>query len=193
MNSQAQVDFDFRTAKPTEVRELLNCDPTEDETARGGLKHAPFDLQPGDNSSAAKDLPNAPIAKTAGSEWLGDRLHLREGDSSWTRALRNPVVLTASALFVSLAAIQITKTNRCIDENKPACNLVTGKNRPLTYGVAIPLTAGIIWSAAKLKEKGQVTGFAFLLMGGLIYETTVAYNSNPHVLDCKTGRTPICQ
>jgi len=153
--------------------------------------------EPGEKAAAEKELPDAPIPKPRTphpeKEYLGDKLHLWDEDSSWGKAIRNPVILTSSAIFAGLATTQIIKTNRCIDENKPTCNLVTGKNRGLNYGVAIPLTAGIIWSAAKLKEKGKGGPLLLLLMSAFTYEATVAYTANPHLLVCKPDRTPLCQ
>jgi hypothetical protein len=160
------------------------------ETEQSGLITQENHLSP------PKVLPDAPRPKVSGlanrQDWVMP-FHLQEHDRSWGRAMRNPVVLTSSALFVGLAAVQLVKTDRCIDAHKPACNLVTGKSRAATYALNIPLTAGIIWSAAKLKEKGNGEGLVLLLTGGLVYEATTAYTANPHVLVCQAGRTPQCQ
>jgi hypothetical protein len=119
--------------------------------------------------------------------------HLDETDRSWGRAMRHPPVLTVAGLLTALTVIQLIKTDRCINENKPVCNLVSGKNRAATYGINIPLTAGFVYLVARMKEKGNVTGFFLVSVLSFTYEATVTYTANPHVLVCRAGRTPQCQ
>ena len=119
--------------------------------------------------------------------------HLDETDRSWGRAMRHPPVLTVAGLLTALTVIQLIKTDRCINENKPVCNLVSGKNRAAAYGVNIPLTAGVVYLAARMKKKGNVTGFFLVSVLSFTYEATVTYTANPHVLVCQAGRTPQCQ
>ena len=122
-----------------------------------------------------------------------DRLHLNEGRENWGHAMVQPSALVPSAILVGLTSIQLVKTDRCISENKPACNLIFRKNKAAAYGVNIPLTAGLIWFAARERQKGNgATGLVTTLLA-LIGEAPVAYTANSHVLVCKTGRTPQCQ
>jgi hypothetical protein len=194
MSVQAQTPHPCRPAE-LELRDDYNCKSAFREEPVAEIQR--YLSEPGEKGAAERELPDAPVPKAQAPrsevDYLGDSLHLWHEDRSWGRAFRNPVILTSSAIFAGLATIQIIKTNRCIDEDKPSCNLVTGKNRGLTYGVAIPLTAGIVWSTAKLKEKGKGGPLLVLLMSAFIYEATVAYTANPHVLVCKPGRTPQCQ
>jgi hypothetical protein len=119
--------------------------------------------------------------------------HLDETDRSWGRAMRHAPVLTVAGLLTALTVIQLIKTDRCINENKPVCNLISGKNRAAAYGVDIPLTAGVVYLVARMKEKGNVTGFFLVSVLSFTYEATVTYTANPHVLVCQAGRTPQCQ
>jgi hypothetical protein len=122
-----------------------------------------------------------------------DPLHVNDGHESWSRAMLQPSVLVPSAVLVGLTSIQLVKTDRCISENKPACNLIFRKNRAAAYGVNIPLTAGLIWFAAREEQKGNGTTGLVTTLLALIGEAPVAYTANSHVLVCKTGRTPQCQ
>jgi hypothetical protein len=194
MNLDAQTAYEFKPGE-LELRRDRTCKPAFKEDLVSETQRCAS--EPGEKAGAEKELPDAPIPKPQAphpeKQYLGNQLHLWDEDRSWGKAFRNPVVLTSSVIFAGLTALQIVKTNRCIDENKPSCNLVTGKNGGLNYGVAIPLTAGIIWSAAKLKEKGKGGPLLLLLMSAFTYEATVAYTANPHLLVCKPDRTPLCQ
>jgi hypothetical protein len=143
----------------------------------------------------AEALPDAPLPKPVSNNYnnLPTPFHLDEHDRSWGQAMRNPLVLSGSLALAGLTSLQLIKTDHCIDANKPACNLLTGKNRGAAYAVNVPLTAGIIWAAGKLKQEGKSTGLLFLLTAGLASEGTLAYTANPRVLVCEAGRTPQCQ
>ena len=148
-----------------------------------------------------RELPDMPRPKQAENyrnrdRWRGDYrtpFHLDEPDRSWGRAMRHPPVLAASALLVGLTTIQLIKTDRCIAENKPACNLVTGKNRAAAYALNIPLTTAVVYFAGRFKQKGNGTGFILLTFLTFAYEAPVAYTANSHVLICQPGRVPQCQ
>jgi hypothetical protein len=156
-------------------------------------------------SSHPRELPDSPAPKPSTDDnsrnrrgtWRGsdDRgpFNFDRPEPSLGRAMRNPGVLTYSALLAGLTAIQLHETGRCIDSNKPSCNLLFGKNRTATYAFNIPLTAGIILAIGRLKEKGNGPGVFLAMMAGLIYEAPMAYTANPHVLVCQSGRVPQCQ
>jgi hypothetical protein len=153
-------------------------------------------------STPARELPDMPRPKQAAnyrnrdprrdSDWRAP-FHLDETDRSWGQAMRYPPVLATSAVLVGLTAIQLIKTDRCIAENKPACNIVTRKNRAATYALNIPLTASVVYFLGKFKQKGNVTGFSLLTFLAFAYEAPAAYTANPHVLVCQSGRVPQCQ
>jgi hypothetical protein len=111
----------------------------------------------------------------------------------WWHALRSGKFLGAVALLGGLTAIQLIKRDSCVQSRKPVCNLFFGKNRTAAYAVNIPLSGAIVLASARLKERGKPTGSAFVMVGGLVYETIAAYNANPHVLNCQAGRIPQCQ
>jgi hypothetical protein len=121
-----------------------------------------------------------------------DPLHLDEPASSWSRAVLNPSVWAPAAALVTLSTVQLVQTDRCIAENKPACNFVFQKNKKAAFAVNIPLTAGLVWFAAREKQKGhRATGLVVSLLA-LIGEAPVAYTANSHELACVAGRTPVC-
>jgi hypothetical protein len=153
------------------------------------------DSPPGSKADTNKmNLPDAPRAKvTKEYNFETGPLHMGEPDRTLGQAFRNPIVSTASALLAAATAIQIIKTNRCIDEGKAVCNLITGRNRAATYAFNIPLTAGIIFSAVKLKQKGKANANLTLLTLAGIYEAILTPTANGHVLVCKPDRTPQCQ
>ena len=155
-------------------------------------------------SSHPRELPDSPAPKASPDDNYNRRGTWRDSDNpgplnfnrpepSLGRAMRNPGVLTYSALLAGLTAVQLHKTDRCIDTNKPSCNLLFGKNRTATYAVNIPLTAGIILATGRLKQRGNGIGMFLVMMAGLMYEAPLAYTANPHVLVCQSGRTPQCQ
>jgi len=149
-----------------------------------------------------RELPDMPRPQQAAnyrthypqrdSDWPAP-FHLDQTDRSWGLAMRHSPVLATSAVLVGLTAIQLIKTDRCIAENKPACNIVTRKNRAATYALNIPLTTTVVYFLGKFKQKGNVTGFALLTFLAFAYEAPVAYTANPHVLVCPSGRKPQCQ
>ena len=152
--------------------------------------------------SSASALPNMPRPQQSknyvqGRRWRDEDFkapfHLDEPDRSWGRAMRHPPVLGTSAALVGLTAIQLIKTDRCITENKPACNLITGKNRAAAYALNIPLNTGVVYLLGRMKQRGNITGFLLLGMAAFTYDATVAYTANPHVLVCLSGRVPQCQ
>jgi hypothetical protein len=151
-----------------------------------------------------KSLPDTPVPKTDSVKmpyymamfrddpsW--GTLALDQPDRSWSRAMLHPYMLGMSGVLATLTAITLIKTDKCITENKPACNLVTGKNRAAAYAFNVPLTAGLIWYSVRMKEKGGGRASLLVLFAGLTYEYIVSFTSNPHVLVCKDGRTPLCQ
>jgi hypothetical protein len=163
----------------------------QSESSTGWLSSHPLD-----------ELPDSPTPKISADDnynrgtWRGGDpgpLNFNKPEPSIGRAMRNPGVLTYSALLAVLTAIQLHKTDQCIDTNKPTCNLLFGKNRTATYAFNIPLTAGIILATARLKERGNGVGMFLVMMAGLMYEAPLAYTANPHVLVCRSGRTPQCQ
>src|SRR5579859_184799 len=120
--------------------------------------------------------------------------HMDEPDTSWPRAMSHPIMWTTSGLLVGLTAKQLIETDRCVSANKPACNLVFGKNRAAAYAVSIPLTLVSIWQAGKLKERGNGSVKALTLIGlNLILQTVLSNTANGRVLTCQPGRTPQCQ
>ncbi len=142
-------------------------------------------------SIPVRELPDMPRPKQAANYRNRDRwrdsdwhapFHLDETDRSWGRAMRHPPVVATSAFLVGLTTIQLIKTDRCIAENKPACNLVTRKNRAATYALNIPLTTSVVYFLGRFKQKGNVTGFALLTFLAFAYEAPAAYTANPHVL-----------
>jgi hypothetical protein len=143
----------------------------------------------------AEGLPDVPRPNLMehGQMQYATPFHLDDRDRSWVQAMRNPVVLGGSLLFAGLTYVQLNKTDRCINMNKPACNLVSGKNGTAAYALNIPLTAAFAWTAGKLKQEGKSTGLLLWMVGGLTYQGTVTYTANPHVLVCEPNRTPQCQ
>ncbi len=107
--------------------------------------------------------------------------------------LLEPSVLVPSATLVTLTAVQLIKTDRCITENKPACNLIFQKNKKAAYAVNIPLTTGLVWFAAREKQKGSGAKGLVVTLLALVGQAPLSYTSNPHVLVCEAGRTPQCQ
>lgn len=183
------------------------CTRAQTKTATEPLLQYSANLEEGGASASSpstppRELPDMPRPKQAANYRNRDRwrdsdwhapFHLDETDRSWGRAMRHPPVLATSAFFVGLTAIQLIKTDRCIAENKPACNLVTGKNRAATYALNIPLTTGVVYFLGRFKQKGNVTGFTLLTFLALAYEAPTTYTANPHVLVCLAGRRPQCQ
>jgi len=145
----------------------------------------------------AKIAEDQPIRPRGHSWWRNtdypDSLRLSQTDNSWFRAMRHPVIAIPSATIVGLTAIQIIKTDRCVSENKPACNLIFGKNRTANYAVNIPLVGTAIWAAGRLKKRGEGISAILTLGAALMLEAPLAYTANPHVLTCQAGRTPRCQ
>src|SRR4051812_24884699 len=149
-----------------------------------------------------RNLPDAPVPKNEsrqdgsytdqfGNVWGKDPL--AGSDRSWGRAMGHPYMFSMAGVLAGLTAIQLIKTDRCINENKAACNLIFRKNRVATYAVNIPLTSAIIWYMGRLKERGHGVSAVMLFFGALMYQAPVTYTANPHVLVCQTGRVPQCQ
>src|SRR6266404_4479014 len=130
-------------------------------------------------SSRPRELPDSPTPKANTDDnssrlgtWRGSGdpgpFNFDRPEPSLGRAIRNPGVLTYSAVLAGLTAVQLRETGRCIDSNKPSCNLLFGKSRTATYAVNIPLTAGIILAIGRLKEKGNGPGMFLVMMAGLM-------------------------
>jgi len=192
---QQSVQVDSRLIEPSELIDLaahaFPAESAKDDNRRNlpDMPH-PKGESDKDQASLSQDGKRRP------GGWLPrdyDPLHLSEPDPSWGRAMAHPVILIPSALLVGLTVVQLIKTDRCIDANKPTCNLLFRKNRAAVYGFNIPYTAGVVWMAGRMKQKGHGMGSILLTAFSLIYEETLAHTANPRFLTCQPGRIPQCQ
>jgi hypothetical protein len=149
--------------------------------------------KPENEVSPCPDGIGKPCPALGGHLYFVAPFHFDEPDKSWRQAMGHPLMWTTSALLVGLTAKQLVQTDRCINANKPACNIVFQKNRAAAYAVNIPLTAAMIWHAGKLKESGQGTKALVWIGLNLMFQEVVSHSANPKVLTCQPGRTPQCQ
>ncbi len=157
------------------------------------LPETPTPKSPTEKDSPCPNGIGKPCAALGGHLYFVAPFHMDEPDKTWCQAMSHPLMWTTSALLIGLTVKQLVETDRCINANKPACNLVFRKNRAATYAVNIPLTAAMIWHAGKLKQSGHGSKALVWIGLNLMYQEAVSGTANPRVLTCQAGRTPQCQ
>lgn len=140
-------------------------------------------------------LPDTPKPKQKKDSDYDDRVYETRvwwhepGDPypAWWHALRDVKFLAGVATLSGLTVTELIQTQKCIDSRKQVCNLFFGKNQGANYAVNIPLTATIVWGAARMKEREHPTSAVFMVLGGLIYQTISTVLANPRVVDSQTS------
>lgn len=194
LTEQQSIGVQARLREPSKLDLTIYAFPSESAKA--------------DNRRNLPDLPRPQVESDADQTSLSqggkhsrefsyasdyDPLHLNQPDRTWFRAMAHPANLIPTGLLVGLTAIQLVKTDKCIEEHKPVCNLIFRKNRAAAYSFNIPFTVGVAWLAGRMKEKGNGTASVVLTSLSLIFAAPVAYTANPKVLTCQAGRNPQCQ
>ncbi len=194
-----KVEFDLSLVGPVDLDTTTGLTddhalsiPDQKESS-SNLPEAPQPKVQDKKDSPCPDGIGKPCPALGGHPYFVAPFHFDEPDKSWRQAMSHPLMWTTSAILVGLTVKQLVETDRCINANKPACNLVFQKNRAAAYAVNIPLTAATIWHAGKLKEGGHGTRALCWIGFNLMFQEVVSHTANPKVLTCQPGRTPQCQ
>jgi hypothetical protein len=99
--------------------------------------------------------PGRPCAFLSGRPYIRDRFRMSEHDSSWGRAVSNPVILGGFALETAAFVMDYKTTRYCLDhrggkEGDP----IYGQSRAQQLGVGVSLLSLSFFAMGKLKEIG---------------------------------------
>jgi len=151
-------------ANSQEIAETVQKPSLDESTVRPDAPKPK--LQPGaDEDAACPAGAGKPCAFLGGQRYYRDLWKMTQHDRTWGDAMKNPGVITASALLVGTTILDIEGTDHCLALHACAeANPLMPKrvDRPRQYATAMPLNALGIASLVWSKKRGQ-GNFAFFL------------------------------